>query len=73
MQVFIESPPISVTTMAYEWQGERLYMAGFNAKANRHEIWRAPVEYSKGIEHVYQMSEEVQSVSHLVIDSFRQG
>ena len=59
--------------MAYEWQGERLYMAGLNVTTNRYELWRVPVVYSKGIEFVYQMPEDVQSVSNLVLDSFRQG
>ena len=59
--------------MAYEWQGERLYMAGFNFNSNRFELWRAPVVYSQDIEMVYQMSDTVHSVSNLVVDSFRQG
>lgn len=73
LQVFIESSPINISTMAYEWQGERLYMAGFNSLEDRYELWRVPVMHSKGIEHVYQMSGVVQSVSHLVVDSFRGG
>ena len=69
----MQSPPIIVSSMAYEWQGERLYMIGRNPITRKHELWRAPVVYSKGIEQMYQMSEPVQSVSHLVVDSFRQG
>ena len=72
LQVFLESSPISVQTMAYEWQGERLYMAGFNSESNQSEIWRAPVVYSKDMEIVYAMSEAT-NVSNLVVDSFRQG
>ena len=48
-------------------------MTGRNVMTNTYELWRAPVVYSKGIELVYQISEPVQSVSHLVVDSFRQG
>ena len=48
-------------------------MIGRNVMTNTYELWRAPIVYSKGIEQVYQMSEPVQSVSHLVVDSFRQG
>ena len=59
--------------MAFEWHGERLYMAGFNSLEDRYELWRVPVVYSKGIERVYQMSEAVQYVSHLVVDSLRGG
>ena len=73
LQVFLESSPINISAMAFEWQGERLYMAGFNSLEDRYELWRVPVVYSEGIEHVYQMSEAVQSVSHLVVDSFRGG
>ena len=59
--------------MSYEWQGERLYMAGFNAVTERFELWLVPVVYVKGIRQVYEMSPTVQSVSSLVVDSFRKG
>ena len=59
--------------MFYEWQGERLYMAGFNSSSERFELWRVPVVYANGLEQVYIMSEAVQNVSNLVVDSFRKG
>ena len=62
-----------MSAMSYEWQGERLYMAGFNAVTERFELWRVPVVYVKGLQQVYNMSETVQSVSSLVVDSFRKG
>ena len=48
-------------------------MIGRNVMTNTYELWRAPIVYSKEIERVYQISGAVQSVSHLVVDSFRQG
>ena len=71
--MFLESSPVNVSAMSYEWQGERLYMAGFNDVTKRFELWRVPVVYVKGIQQVYEMSPTVQSVSSLVVDSFRKG
>ena len=48
-------------------------MAGFNAITERFELWRVPVMYVKGLQQVYNMPERVQSVSSLVVDSFRKG
>ena len=62
-----------MSVMSYEWQGERLYMAGFNASTERFELWRVPVVYVEGLLRVYSMSESVQNVSSLVVDSFRRG
>ena len=69
--MFVASVPIIVVSMSYEWQGERLYMIGYNSST--HEIWRVPVMHSAGIERVYQLSGVVEQVSNLLVDSFRQG
>jgi hypothetical protein len=73
ISVFLKESPVNLTTMAFEWQGERLYMAGFNSTTSQYEIWRAPVVYSKELEIVYELPESVQLVSNLVVDSFRRG
>ena len=71
--MLIHSLPISVVSMAFEWQGERLYMAGYRPNTAVYEIWRVPIVHAKGIEFVYQLSGRVEDVRNLVVDSFRKG
>ena len=59
--------------MAFEWQGERLYMAGQNLATNMFELWRVPVVYSYNIERVHTILDPVKSLTNLVVDSFRGG
>ena len=73
MQVFLDNCPITVHTMAFEWQGERIYMAGLNSLTNLFELWRVPAVYAKDIERVHQLPMKVLNISNLVVDSFRQG
>ena len=72
VKVFVALVPITVVSMSYEWQGERLYMIGYDSSAH-YEIWRVPIVHTAGIERVYQLSGGVEQVSNLVVDSFRQG
>ena len=71
--MLIHSLPISVVSMAFEWQGERLYMAGYIPNTAVYEIWRVPIVHAKGIEFVYRLSGRVEDVRNLVVDSFRKG
>ena len=71
--MFIQSPPIHVSLISFEWQGERLYMAGRNKMTEIYEMWRVPIVYSIGLERVYEFPREIDSISHLTVDSFRQG
>ena len=48
-------------------------MAGVSPMTNAVELWRVPVMYSLDLERVYQFPMNVQSVTNLVVDSFRQG
>lgn len=73
LQVFIESPPIYVNSIAFEWHGERIYMAGKNKMSDVYQIWRASIVYPKGIELVYEISREVEFLSQLTVDSHRKG
>ena len=59
--------------MAFEWQGERLYMAGYQPNTTVYQILRVPIVHANGIELVYQLSGRVEDVRDLVVDSFRQG
>ena len=59
--------------MAFEWQGERLYMVGYRPNTTIYEIWCVPIVYARGRELVYRLSGVVEDVSDLVVDSFRQG
>jgi hypothetical protein len=73
ISVFLKDTPINVSTMAFEWQGKRLYMAGENLTTNLFELWRVPVVYSKNIESVHTILDPVKSLTNLVVDSFRRG
>ncbi|CAI8042252.1 hypothetical protein GBAR_LOCUS23471, partial [Geodia barretti] len=73
ISVFLKDLQINVSTMAFEWQGERLYMAGQNLATNLFELWRVPVVYSYNIERVHTILDPVKSLTNLVVDSFRRG
>ena len=67
----MQSVLIDVIVMAYEWQGQRLYMIGYNSESLKYEMWRTPVAYAKGMELVFQeMSDELVGVKQMVVNPF---